>query len=105
MQIEVYLDKEGANYENIGVPVDFKLDYSRDRQAFFKSVINDLEVGKQCILEMVDTKKEIIMLFPKFFIKVIPYLYKNLYLTLNESKNNKGLSETGHCHRLFVGCG
>ena len=40
---EIYMDHEGNNYENIGVPVNHELNYSRDRQTFFRRVLNDLD--------------------------------------------------------------
>ena len=50
---EVYMDNQGNQYENIGVPVDYELNYSRDRQTFFRTVLDDLEVDKQNILKAV----------------------------------------------------
>ncbi len=40
---EVYVDARGKCYENTGVPVDYDLNYSDDRQMFFRDVANDLE--------------------------------------------------------------
>ncbi|WP_020571131.1 S41 family peptidase [Neolewinella persica] len=51
---EVYLDKEGKCYENIGVPVDYELSYPADRQNFFRSVVSDLENDKRQILMAID---------------------------------------------------
>lgn len=51
---EVYMDNDGNCYENIGVPVDYELQYSRDRQTFFRSVVNDLEADKQAILKAIE---------------------------------------------------
>ena len=51
---EIYMDNQGNPYENVGVPVDYDLDYSRDRQAFFRSIANDLEGDKQEILEAIE---------------------------------------------------
>lgn len=50
---EIYRDNSGKFYENVGIPVDYELNYSRDRQAFFRSVINDLAKDKQDILHAV----------------------------------------------------
>lgn len=51
---EIYMDNQGKNYENIGVPVDYDLKYSRDRQAFFRSVAEDLDADKKHILEAIE---------------------------------------------------
>jgi len=50
---EIYMDNQGNSYENIGVPVNHQLDYPRDRQDFFRSVVNDLEKDKQNILNAI----------------------------------------------------
>lgn len=50
---EVYTDMNDKCYENIGIPVDFELDYPADRQTFFRSVANDLEKDKQDILNAI----------------------------------------------------
>lgn len=44
---------QGNCYENIGAPVDYKLDYPKDRQDFFRSVVDDFETDKQNILNAV----------------------------------------------------
>ena len=51
---EIYMDKDGNNYENIGVPVDYDLKYPEDRQTFFRSVVNDLEADKKSILDAIE---------------------------------------------------
>ena len=50
----VYEDNLGKCYENIGVPVDYELNYPDDRQTFFRSVANDLEKDKQNILNAIE---------------------------------------------------
>ncbi|MCF6350450.1 MAG: S41 family peptidase [Flavobacteriaceae bacterium] len=50
---EIYTDNNDRYYENIGVPVDFELDYPEDRQTFFRSVANDLEKDKRNILKAI----------------------------------------------------
>lgn len=50
---EVYMDTQGNVYENKGVPVDYELDYPRERQPFFRAVAHDLEKDKQDILNAV----------------------------------------------------
>ncbi|MEP0264307.1 S41 family peptidase [Dokdonia sp.] len=50
---EVYMDLKGNSYENIGVPVDYTISYPTDRQAFFRSVANDLPKDKQQILDAI----------------------------------------------------
>lgn len=47
---EIYRDTKGIYYENVGIPVDYQLNYSRDRQEFFRSVVDDLEKDKEDIL-------------------------------------------------------
>lgn len=51
---EIYTDVNDKCYENIGVPVDFELNYPEDRQTFFRSVANDLEKDKQNILKAIE---------------------------------------------------
>lgn len=55
---EVLTDLQGNCYENIGVPVDFNLNYPRERQPFFRSIVNDLEKDKQAILQAIKILKE-----------------------------------------------
>jgi hypothetical protein len=50
---EIYMDTNGISYENTGVPVDYNLDYSTDRQTFFRAVVNDLERDKRSILNTI----------------------------------------------------
>lgn len=50
---EVYMDVKGNFYENIGVPVDYELNYPEDRQTFFRSVADNLEGDKQLILKAI----------------------------------------------------
>jgi carboxyl-terminal processing protease len=51
---EIYTDNNDKCYENIGVPVDFEMNYPKDRQTFFRSVANDLEKDKQNILKAIE---------------------------------------------------
>lgn len=51
---EVYTDNNDKCYENIGVPVDFEMNYPKDRQTFFRSVANDLEKDRQNILKAIE---------------------------------------------------
>ena len=50
---EIYTDNNDKYYENIGIPVDFELNYPEDRQIFFRSVANDLEKDKRNILKAI----------------------------------------------------
>jgi carboxyl-terminal processing protease len=50
---EVYTDNNDKIYENIGIPVDFELNYPEDRQTFFRSVAEDLEKDKQSVLNAI----------------------------------------------------
>jgi len=51
---EIYMDNQGICYENRGIPVDYRLNYPTDRQAFFRAVADDLEKDKQNILRAVN---------------------------------------------------
>ena len=51
---EIYTDNNNVCYENIGIPVDFELNYPNDRQIFFRSVANNLEKDKQEILKAIE---------------------------------------------------
>jgi carboxyl-terminal processing protease len=50
---EIYTDNNDKFYENIGIPVDFELNYPEDRQTFFRSVAEDLEKDKQSVLNAI----------------------------------------------------
>lgn len=50
---EIYTDSNDKYYENIGIPVDFELNYPEDRQTFFRSVAEDLEKDKQSVLNAI----------------------------------------------------
>jgi len=52
---EIYMDNHGNSYENIGIPVDYELNYPDDRQTFFRSVANDIEKDKEHILNAIKT--------------------------------------------------
>lgn len=47
---ELFMDTYGNNYENIGVPSDYAIPYSNDRQTIFRYIANNLELDKQAIL-------------------------------------------------------
>ena len=51
---EIYMDTNGNSYENIGVPVDYDLNYPEDRQTYFRSIADDLGADKQNILEAME---------------------------------------------------
>ena len=50
---EVYTDNNDVCYENIGVPVNYELNYPNDRQTFFRSVAIDLENDKDNVLNAI----------------------------------------------------
>ena len=50
---EIYMDNNGKPYENIGVPVNYELNYPNERQTFFRSIVNDLAADKQNILNAI----------------------------------------------------
>lgn len=54
MSNEIYMDNEGESYENKGVPIDYELNYSRDRQTFFSNIVNDLQADKRSILKAIE---------------------------------------------------
>lgn len=55
---EIYMDNNGKPYENIGVPVNYELNYPNERQTFFRSVVNDLEADKQNVLNAISKLEE-----------------------------------------------
>lgn len=55
---KVYMDNDYVGYENIGIPVHHELDYSEDRQAFFRTVVDDLKKDKQNILDAIELNKK-----------------------------------------------
>ncbi|MGD1946755.1 MAG: S41 family peptidase [Croceivirga sp.] len=55
---EIYMDNNGKCYENIGIPVDYDLNYLNERQPFFRSVVGDLEADKNDILKAITDLKE-----------------------------------------------
>tara|TARA_R110001592_G_scaffold10151_11_gene52964 strand:+ start:2798 stop:4201 length:1404 start_codon:yes stop_codon:yes gene_type:complete len=55
---EVYTDINDKFYENIGIPVDFELNYPDDRQTFFRSVAQGLEKDKLNILNAIEKLKD-----------------------------------------------
>ncbi len=50
---EIYTDNNDKFYENIGIPVDFELNYPKDRQTFFRTIANNLEKDKADILNAI----------------------------------------------------
>ena len=52
---EIYMDNDGLAYENIGVPVDYEIEYPADRQSFFRTVKNDLVADKNNVLQAIET--------------------------------------------------
>lgn len=54
---EIYMDLQDRVFENTGVPVDYTLDYPRERQPFFRSVAQNLEKDKQDILKAIRSFK------------------------------------------------
>lgn len=52
---EIYQDLEGISYENLGVPPDVFLPYSRDRQSFFRKVAEQPEQDLEQWLQTIDS--------------------------------------------------
>ncbi len=50
------MDNSGKAYEYLGVPADIDIPYPKDRQGFFRSVVNDLEGDKRVILKTVGVR-------------------------------------------------
>ncbi|MEM6893245.1 MAG: S41 family peptidase [Bacteroidota bacterium] len=55
---EINLDLEGNVYENIGIPVDYDLQYPKERQDFFRQVAQNLEADKETILSAIEALKQ-----------------------------------------------
>jgi len=51
---EVYFDNNGICYENTGVPVNYEMNYSEDRQTFFRWVADNATLDKQNILRVIN---------------------------------------------------
>ena len=51
---EIYMDNHGNAFENLGVPVNHELHYPKDRQTFFRSIVDDLEKDKREILQALE---------------------------------------------------
>ncbi len=49
---EVYQDLKGENYENIGIPVDYQMDYSKNKDNFLDQLSNDLKNKKDRAIEL-----------------------------------------------------
>ena len=52
------MDLKGNVYENKGIPVNYHLNYSKNRQTFFRNIANDLEKDKQQILDAIISLEE-----------------------------------------------
>ena len=48
---EIYLDTNGNNYEDIGIPPDHQLGYSKDKDEFFVALENQVSAGKDEAIE------------------------------------------------------
>lgn len=46
---EAYVTPDGVNYENIGIPSDHLMEYSRDEHLLFKELTEDLKTGDKAI--------------------------------------------------------
>ena len=55
---EIYMDNNGTCYENKGIPVHYDLNYPKDRQDFFRTIVNDLDTDKQQILKAIEALKK-----------------------------------------------
>ncbi|MEM7371396.1 MAG: S41 family peptidase [Bacteroidota bacterium] len=55
---EIYMDTQGENYENIGIPVDVELGYPEDRQTFFRAIADGLLEDKQNILTAITNLRD-----------------------------------------------
>ena len=51
---EMYFDNNGFCYENIGVPVNYEMNYPEDRQTFFRWVADNVTLDKQNILKTIN---------------------------------------------------
>jgi len=50
---EVYESTEGMNYERIGIPADYKIDYSDKSTEFYNNLLEDLKTGGDKAIEKV----------------------------------------------------
>ena len=57
---ERYRNLEGEYFENRGIPVEYEIDYPEDRQEFFKSVLDNIELDEVQILQAISELKKII---------------------------------------------
>ena len=57
---EYYRNLEGEYFENRGIPVEYEIDYPEDRQEFFKSVLDNIELDEVQILQAISELKKII---------------------------------------------
>lgn len=55
---EIYMDRKGNSYENIGIPVNYSLNYPEDRQTFFRSIADNLEKDKLDVLKAIHQLKK-----------------------------------------------
>lgn len=46
---EIYTSNKGINYEKTGISADFRIEYAKDGQAFYKRILQDVKTGDQAI--------------------------------------------------------
>jgi len=50
---EIYESADGINYERIGIPVDYKINYSEKTSEFYNNLLKDLKKGEDSAIEKV----------------------------------------------------
>ena len=50
---EIYESTDGINYEQIGIPVDYKINYSEKTSEFYNNLLKDLKKGEDSAIEKV----------------------------------------------------
>ena len=50
---EIYESADGSNYEGIGIPADYKMDYSEETTEFYNNLLEGLKKGEDLAIEKV----------------------------------------------------
>ena len=53
---EVYTDLEGNNYENRGIPADYKINYPLNKEEFIDELYQQIELEKDEAIELIISK-------------------------------------------------
>lgn len=58
MSNEIYMDSEGKDYEHIGIPADYEIEYPKDKREFYEQLLGDLKDGDAAIEKALSLIKE-----------------------------------------------